>query len=535
MSDNELELDVNRYDIGELYSILRLREGAPQEEVRAAASRMISKMQSRGNTTMAQFFRDIQSRLVAYSREEHGGFRHSYQPIGTDPIQKSDDEDEGDIERGGDAAVDEQTLAKWLGRQHLDRRDPAIDSHVPRRRRMTQTFGDNQVMKQEAIGVKQTFPVDVAQGENNPNLINTTKMSIVVDSKLRTTLFPYNAENPNAAASTTQFDVTLANPLKECISLELTSVCVPKSWYNVDEYLGTNVMWVNDYAYYIPSGFYDPYSLATALTDIAVPPLTDVSYNTTTGKFSLNFTNLDPTPLDISVVFWDQGGGTYTSSNARCTTQPVPNARVDFNLGYIMGFRESGPTSGTSFTVGVAPNNKYSLRGQAIADLEGTKNLYIMVEDHNQNRLNSQILPMAQTEKQIIRPNSYIPPDLSYSCLFGQQTPYYFANKPGLGVTQAQLYTINAIAANQSVSKERVIGPQQSNILGVIPVSGYDVPWGRNIVASSAQLQTNRRVYFGPVALNKLSIKLIDDVGNVVNLNGRDWSFTATAVSLYQY
>jgi hypothetical protein len=66
-------------------------------------------------------------------------------------------------------------------------------------------------------------------------------------------------------------------------------------------------------------------------------------------------------------------------------------------------------------------------------------------------------------------------------------------------------------------------------------VSGYDVPWGRNIVASSAQLQTNRRVYFGPVALNKLSIKLIDDVGNVVNLNGRDWSFTATAVSLYQY
>ena len=523
----DIELDVDSYDVGELYSILRLREGASQEEIRAASSRLISKMLSRGDRNMAQFFSDVQARLIAVSREEHGSYGHSYQPIGTEPIDGGVDD--------GEEEQPEPDLAKWLGRQHLERRDESLDAQVPHRRMMTQTFGDNQVMKQEALGVKQTFNVEVAQGEANPNLINTTKMSIVVDSKLRTTLFPYDGENPNSASSTTQFDVTLANPLKECISLELTSVCVPKSWYNVDSYLGTNVFWVNDYAYYIPSGFYDPYSLASELSSIAVLPLTDVSYSATTGRFSLNFINLDPTPLDISVVFWDRAGGTYVSSNAKCTTQPVPSSRVDFNLGYIMGFRESGPTSGTSFTVGVAPNNTYSLRGQAVADLEGTKNLYIMVEDHNQNRLNSQILPMAQTEKLIVRPNTYIPPDLSYSCLFGQPTPFYFTNKPGIGVTQAQLYAINAIAANQTVSKDRVIGPQQANILGVIPVAGYDVPWGRNIVASSAQLQTNKRVYFGPVSLNKLSIKLIDDIGNIVNLNGRDWSFTATAVSLYQY
>lgn len=529
MTDSGIELDVSKYDISELYSIIRVPEGASQEEIRAASSRLVSKMMSRGNVEMAQFFRDVQARLVAYSREEHGSFRHAYQPIGTEPIQTRPDRDDEDEEQI------EQDISKWLTQQHLERRDPSVDDRLPRRRMMTQTFGDNQVMKQEAIGVRQTFNVDVAQGENNPNLINTTKTSIVVDSKLRTSLFPYDAENPNAMSSTTQFDVTLANPLKECVSLELTSVCVPKSWYNVDEYLGTNVLWINDYALYIPSGFYDPYTLASALTDVAVPPLTDVSYNITTGKFTMNFTNLDPTPLDVSVVFWDRAGGTYVSNRSKCTSQPVPSSRVDFNLGYIMGYREPGPTSGTSFTVGVAPNNTYAFTGQAVADLEGTKNLYIMVEDHNQNRLNSQILPMAQVEKLIVRPNTYIPPDLSYSCLFGQPTPFYFANKPGLGITQAQLYTINAIAANQTVSKDRIIGPQQANILGVIPVASYDVPWGRNIVASSAQLMTNKRVYFGPVALNKLSIKLIDDIGNVINLNGRDWSFTATAVSLYQY
>lgn len=524
MSENGIEFDVNKYDIDELYSILRLKEGASQTEIKGATSRMISKMLSRGNRDMAHFFRNIQARLLQESKEVHGSFSHVYQPIGTEPINEGDEINE-----------DEEDISRWLSTQHLERRDTSLDDHVPHRRNMTEAYGVHQAMKKETIGVNQTFNVDVAQGKNNPNLINTTKMSIVVDSKLRSSLFPYDAENPNSAASTTQFDVTLSYPLKECISLELTSVCVPKSWYNVDSYLGTNVIWVNDYATYIPSGFYDPYTLADALTNAAQLPLADVSYNATTGKFSLNFINLDPTPLDVSVVFWDRAGGTYVSEFARCTTQPIPNARVDFNLGYIMGFREAGPTSGINFTVGVSPNNTYSLVGQAVADLEGTKNLYILVEDHNQNRLNSQILPMVQVEKMIVQPSTYIPPDLSYACLFGQPTPFYFTNKPGIGVTQAQLYTINAIAANQTVSKERIIGPQQANILGVIPVASYDVPWGKNIVASSAQLMTNRRVYFGPVSLNKLSVKLIDDVGNVINLNGRDWSFTATAISLYQY
>lgn len=526
MSNRDIELDVEKYDIDELYSLLRLRRGASQEEIRAAGARMISKMMSRGNHEMARFFRDIQSRLLSDEKEENGGYKHVYQPIGTEPIADNDDDTNKNVE--------DPEISTWLSRQYLDRRDPAMDAHVPQRRLMTSTYGEYQNMKQETIGVKQTFNVDVAQGENNPNLINTTKLSIVVDSRLRSSLFPYDAENPNAASSTTQFDVTLSNPLKECISLELTSVCIPKTWYNVDSYLGTNVLWINDYATYIPSGFYDPYSLAAALTDAAQLPLLDVSYNSTTGKFSMNFINLDPLPLDVSVVFWDRTG-TYVSERAACTTQPIPNARVDYNLGYIMGFREAGPTSAISFTIDVSPNNTYTLTGKAVADLEGTKNLYIMVEDHNQNRLNNQILPMAQVEKMIVQPNTYIPPDLSYSCLFGQPTPFYFSNKPGTGVTQAQLYSINAIAANQTVSKDRIIGPQQANILGVLPVASYDVAWGKNIVASSAQLMTNKRVYFGPVSLNKLSIKLIDDVGNVVNLNGRDWSFTATAVSLYQY
>ena len=46
---------------------------------------------------------------------------------------------------------------------------------------------------------------------------------------------------------------------------------------------------------------------------------------------------------------------------------------------------------------------------------------------------------------------------------------------------------------------------------------------------------TEKRVYFGPITLEKLRIKLIDNRGNIVNLHGNNWSFTLAAEILYQY
>ena len=45
----------------------------------------------------------------------------------------------------------------------------------------------------------------------------------------------------------------------------------------------------------------------------------------------------------------------------------------------------------------------------------------------------------------------------------------------------------------------------------------------------------DRRVYFGPVSIERLRITLLDDKGNILNLHGHDWSFTLIADQLYQY
>ena len=45
--------------------------------------------------------------------------------------------------------------------------------------------------------------------------------------------------------------------------------------------------------------------------------------------------------------------------------------------------------------------------------------------------------------------------------------------------------------------------------------------------------QKNIREYFGPTNINRLKISLIDEYGELLNLNDRDWSFLLTFECLY--
>ena len=58
---------------------------------------------------------------------------------------------------------------------------------------------------------------------------------------------------------------------------------------------------------------------------------------------------------------------------------------------------------------------------------------------------------------------------------------------------------------------------------------------GNFITENGSSLQTNKRVYFGPVDIDRLRIRLIDDRGNLVNFNGLNWNIILIAEILYQY
>jgi hypothetical protein len=47
-------------------------------------------------------------------------------------------------------------------------------------------------------------------------------------------------------------------------------------------------------------------------------------------------------------------------------------------------------------------------------------------------------------------------------------------------------------------------------------------------------LQNQERTYFGPVNIHRMTVKLINDKGEVVDLNGANWSFSFICEQLYQ-
>lgn len=67
----------------------------------------------------------------------------------------------------------------------------------------------------------------------------------------------------------------------------------------------------------------------------------------------------------------------------------------------------------------------------------------------------------------------------------------------------------------------------RKNILARIALNKTTWPFGSFITANNfnGYLLTDHRTYSGKVDLQKLSIQLVDDIGNPVNLNGMDFSF----------
>ena len=88
---------------------------------------------------------------------------------------------------------------------------------------------------------------------------------------------------------------------------------------------------------------------------------------------------------------------------------------------------------------------------------------------------------------------------------------------------------------NEKSYNYRLSSPTTTDTFALIPVKGGGLNTGNVYVEFGGSLQDNKRVYFGPVNIERMRITLYDDKGNVLNLNGGDWSVTLMSENLYQY
>ena len=557
MSQNNVDLDVTNYTPEELFTILELNEEyATKEDVIDKTDTYIQQFKTDGNTDMSTFFQDIQFALNDYI--------DSIENTQTEYEVKDGANDETDYEY---SSASKQT-DNWFQNQSLKQNNEVQDNKITERKQKIDVYNNPHLpMKQEQLGVNNNFTVPVAQDTLNPNLENVTKRFICLDSRYR------QASGQNGVA--TDYTLDLSDPLLNAISLRLYSFQIPVGWYNIETYNccfwiqfyddignpiyfpGTTQNWVN---ISIPPGRYDSTTLVNALnialtgqfnfsgTAYPIP----VSYNSTTSKITMYLDGgiylVDPS---LNLIINDTTRITFFDPNGdmKCASTCSTSLNYKNTLGYLMGY--------TEISILVLLNGNLAT---SLLNLSGPQYLILVIDDYNQNHINNGLIGITEYSNNLKMP-SYYNPSMLVSCtaptasavqtsqVLQEESTLLTAQKlditykPGVTVlptaprilTQAQIYSINEITKNnENNTIYKSTAPTTPDTFAIIPIKG-NVGFGDVYTDFSGSVQDNKRTYFGPVRIDRLHIKLLDDKGNLLDLHGLDWSITLICENLYQY
>lgn len=495
-----MDTNVENYTIGELQTLFGLpEEDASDVDITNAANKIITKMEAEGKTTIVTFIEQARDKLLEHFM------------------------DLSETQLNADEATNEQfdattTLGNWWQHQYPQQpNNPTQNQKLTDRNQKVQFFdATHQQMNREQLGIGQSFNIPVVQGTINPNLQNLTSRIVCIDSQYRQNILPYS-NNPNTPTYNTDYTLDLSDPLTNVTSLKLYSIQIPTTWYAFDHSLGNTCLEYSGNIIDISDGNYSVADLSNVLNPLLAPlAVTFAGPLPYTGKVS--FQNTGGT--DASMVF-------YTGSGL-CQQGCGVGAKINQNLGWNLGFRIPPDSSGVIAITIPAGQTVFS---DVPADTYGPKYFILVVDDFNNNHLNNGLVNIVDTTTKLSVPTYYNPKDVE--CNNANQ-PFMVRTAPRT-LTQAQLYTVNEIITNRKQTTNRTSAPTTTDVLAIIPIQLLTNFRPGPYVQFGQALQANIRTYFGPVNIDRLRVRLIDDKGNVVNLHDNDWSFTMVVEELYQY
>ena len=352
----------------------------------------------------------------------------------------------------------------------------------------------------------------------------------------------------------------------------------------------------NTFKIFVEPGNYTPTEFCTTLnssfinggftyTGVIVPIPSITTFNSNNGKLTINLSGwTDPSHNLISSItqytdtfnsdtdpyftFFDITGtkSCYESGSYPCSASSNQGHTFNGTLGWLMGFRL--PLEPV-FTNGNTP--------VAVLNLYGTKYFILVLDDFNQNHINNGLITITELSKTLPLP-SYYNSSQPYICtpnntnllntnVIGNLSNINPEEATALGInpnnlfnslqdkidngsgqiqqilpsaprtlTQAQIYTVNEIIKNRNKTISfRSKAPTNSDTFALIPIKYGSLTTGQLYTELSGQFQDNKRIYFGPVDIDRLRVKLLDDKGNIVDLHGGDWCITLISENLYQY
>jgi hypothetical protein len=512
---SDINYDINHYNIKELVEILGLKLPANKDQIIKSINLNKSKT---NNKQLIEFFNNIQKALVGYLARNNTDVIEPNAGYGLHNIY--------DLKKGYDKSS--------VG----DRMNNNVTVVNPDRSVQIRNYLNDPTDK-------------VRQGFMNPLLRHTQTRLLTIDSHYRqnsiykktvtqsvdaygncvTDICNNSFELPNGS---TDFLINFNEPLRDVIALNILAFEIPISWYIFSDAYGTNQMeirqpsgtgaWTDivlDEGNYrvvnatLPTDLLDA-RLQTAINATALAGFS-VVYNPINYKITIK--NTTATAFDMR--FYDDD----IAINDPCLEQN--NGTKNSNLGWVLGFRKPLYEGETSYT------------GEAAVNLLFTRYLYISLDDFNKNYTNRSHINVFDFEKSIIpkAPKYY---NKNIYCTDTSGNDVYIQD-PNNTLTKAQKYSIQQILTdkkNTSKQPEVTYNQMGSSVIARI-TNSYSSDIGslqEELSWLEGNIQTPiKREYFGPTTIRKVRVKLLNDKGNIINLNHQDWSFSIEVTQLYQY
>jgi hypothetical protein len=348
----------------------------------------------------------------------------------------------------------------------------------------------------------------------NPNYKNTTNRIVLVDSQYR----------PQLTNSETNFTVQLNERLTNVVSMEITNIQIPYTFYNLESRQYNNLFTLSNgsstWTIQLPNGHY---TLSNTITKL----------NTLIHSHT----------SDITIGSPDENTGFITITNSSNSTNYTINfmptgTRLNGCLGWFLGFRnytgENVVNANSNATLQYTVNHNSTITGTAIANLPTTKYIIVVVEDFNNNQVSDSLI-QNKIDQDIIKPTSYFTQNPYLDLLTPDNLSSYISE---LGdertLTKKQLYTRsqqNQTKMNLMFQNLRLEVFSPNQVLGIFPFDSTQA-WNTPYFTDKCDY---KRQYFGPADIDRLQVKLYDDKGNLLELNGNNWHMTILTEHLYKY
>ena len=251
-------------------------------------------------------------------------------------------------------------------------------------------------------------------------------------------------------------------------------------------------------------------------------------------------------PTDFKLICYDEDA--FVKCYAGVSS--VRNTTPDATLGWLLGFHKRtiydlSDTTITDYTFtpsasasasASATYNQLVIVGDSVVTTDLYNKLFIVLDDYNQSRLNDGLVTNI--------PNEDINPLPSYATrnriicnpITGVENhDLDQATSGGSRLTGSKATAASSIAQSKNYGNPaRGVGPFAKDVFAVIPIKTNSLQSGQTYTEFGGTLQSQERIYFGPVNISRMTVRLLTDRGDVINLNGSDWNFSLIAEQLYQ-